>query len=150
MSEDGSAEGTVEGTPTPPADTGGGAVETALAAAANEATPPAGSATSGSWLESLDPDYRANPSIAKFKSQNELARGYINAEKLVGAEKIPTPKDDWTDEDWSNFHSKLGRPDKVEDYDLGAFPPPAGLPSRVNRLRKAGSRSASFVPIRMP
>jgi len=96
--------------------------EGASTSAPSEATTT--SAAPASWLNDLSPDYRSNPSITKFTSTNELARGYINAESAIGSEKISTPREDWTEDNWNEFHTKLGRPISAADYDLGDFVAP--------------------------
>jgi len=66
-----------------------------------------------SWLSGLPEDLRSAPSLQKFKDVPNLAKSYLNAERLIGTEKIPVPK---TDEDWSNVYDRLGRPATPGDY----------------------------------
>ena len=63
-----------------------------------------------SWTDDLDPEYRDDPSISKYKSANEMAKGVKNLVSKLGADKIASPKDDWTKEQWAEFYDSTGRP----------------------------------------
>merc|ERR1712196_598310 len=45
-----------------------------------------------------------------------LAKSYIHAQKLVGADKIPVPNKHATEDDWNAVYSKLGRPETPDGY----------------------------------
>src|SRR6187402_285557 len=90
---------------------GGGGTALAATATTTTAAPP-------DWRTSLSEDYRNSPSIAKFKSQDELAKGYINLEHEFGKPKLPAPQDNWTEKEWGELHGRLGRPEKPEQYEL--------------------------------
>lgn len=87
-------------------------------------TPPgsAGGAGDGdaSWLDSLPEDLRTNKSLLKFTDVANLAKGYVNAEQLLGRDKIPMPV---TDDDWNSVYDRLGRPTSGDEYklELGEF-----------------------------
>ncbi len=104
----------------------------ALAAAPDEPTPASAPVTpepvTPSWRDSLPVDLRDNPTLVGIDSVEGLAKDHINVQKLIGADKIARPQEDWTPEQWDDFHTKLGRPAKVEDYDLGGIQVPEGLP----------------------
>lgn len=75
------------------------------------------SETSGAWYDSFSEEVKGNQNVTKFTSAEELAKSYINAQRLIGAEKIPMPT---TDEDWSNTYARLGRPDDPSGYEINA------------------------------
>lgn len=86
------------------------------------ATPPAGGSappTSSSWITSLPKELQDNPSITKFTSVEALAGSYINAQKLIGADKIAVPTKHTTPEEFRQVLHKLGLPEKPEDYSNG-------------------------------
>lgn len=64
-------------------------------------------------------DLKDNPSLRSINDIPSLAKSYVHAQSLVGADKVVLPKDNSSQEDWNNFFSKLGRPGKPEDYKLG-------------------------------
>lgn len=65
------------------------------------------------WMASLPDDLKASKSLGKFKDVENLARGYINAEQLVGRDKIPMPK---TDAEFAEVYTKLGCPLDIAEY----------------------------------
>ena len=78
---------------------------------------PAAGAGAADWRSALPKELQEDASIKKFPSVEAMAGAYINAQKLIGADKIgvPNPKTA-TAEDWENVWNKLGRPglDKYE------------------------------------
>ena len=81
-----------------------------------------------SWRESLSPDLRNNPTLEQIPDIEALAKAHVNVQKLIGTEKIERPKEDWTDDQYAEFYSKLGRPADVADYDIEGIDVPEGLP----------------------
>tara|TARA_R100000951_G_scaffold116773_2_gene130671 strand:+ start:11631 stop:12437 length:807 start_codon:yes stop_codon:yes gene_type:complete len=63
---------------------------------------------------SLSEDLRNDPSLADFKDVNGLAKSYVHAQRMVGADKIALPTDNSTPDDWNEFYNRLGRPEKYE------------------------------------
>lgn len=90
-----------------------------------EATPsvletPAEVAQGGSgngFMEMIPEELREHPSLAPIKDVGNLARSFVNAQKLIGADKIPFPTNP-TEEDLSNIYSRLGRPETPEGYEF--------------------------------
>jgi hypothetical protein len=70
------------------------------------------------WREALPEDLATDKSMADIKDLEGLAKSYIHAQKMIGTDKVPVPREDWTDSDWDNFYNKLGRPESPEQYDL--------------------------------
>tara|TARA_R110002020_G_scaffold402806_1_gene612933 strand:+ start:4211 stop:5062 length:852 start_codon:yes stop_codon:yes gene_type:complete len=65
----------------------------------------------------LIPDeYKDNKALANFNNMNDFVKSYVNAQKIVGADKIPVPNKYATEDDWKAVFDKLGRPEKPEDY----------------------------------
>lgn len=65
------------------------------------------------WLGNMPDDLKESKTLGKFKDVENLARSYVNAERLIGQDKIPMPK---TDEDFLAAMRKLGAPEKADDY----------------------------------
>lgn len=84
-------------------------------------TPPAEfGALPEKWYEKLPEDLRGEGSLKLIHDIPSLAKSYVNAQKMVGAEKIAIPGKHATDDDWKNVYSKLGLPQKLEEYRLEA------------------------------
>jgi len=74
--------------------------------------------TSKAWKEIISEEYRKNPNIEKFTEIDALAKSYINAVSMIGADKIPVPSSNSTEEQWNEIYSKLGRPETPDKYKL--------------------------------
>jgi hypothetical protein len=99
---------------------------------------PAGSGTGGSidysalsanFKQALSSDYQSHPALNDIKDLNGLAKSYISAQQMIGADKIVLPRTDATQEEWNNLYTKLGRPEAPDAYELGqGIEFPAGFP----------------------
>ncbi len=84
------------------------------------ATPPAGPPPLD-WAkvrDSLPEDIRKDPSMGPITSFEGLAKSFIHAQKAIGKDKISVPDKHASPEDWKGVFSKLGVPEKIEDYKL--------------------------------
>jgi hypothetical protein len=71
------------------------------------------------WRDTLPQDLRDNPSLRTINDVPSLAKSYVHAQSLVGADKIVMPKDNAPTEEWDSFWNKVGRPSNPEGYGLG-------------------------------
>tara|TARA_R100000458_G_scaffold59683_1_gene71136 strand:+ start:4231 stop:5082 length:852 start_codon:yes stop_codon:yes gene_type:complete len=80
------------------------------------------------WKASLPEDLRSDPSLNDIGDVENLAKSYINGQKLIGKDRISLPGENATDSEISDFYSKIGRPDEAKAYELGDRPAlPEGL-----------------------
>jgi hypothetical protein len=71
-----------------------------------------------SFLSSFsDKELKNHSSLRDFKDVESLAKSYVNAQKLIGADKIILPKDD-SPESWEQVYNKLGRPESPDNYEI--------------------------------
>ena len=113
---------TVLGAPSAPAVP----VEPAAPAAVVEptvVTPPAAPAAPSvttpvtvDWKAALEDDIRNDPSMGHIPDIQTLAKSYVNAQRMVGADKLVVPSKHATEEEWRNTFVKLGLPANVADY----------------------------------
>ena len=68
------------------------------------------------WKANLSDEVRADKSLENIKDIEGLAKSYVHAQKLVGADKIPVPNKYATDKDWDAVYEKLGRPKSSDGY----------------------------------
>ena len=80
------------------------------------------------WREGLDVGIKAHPSIASFKTVGDLAKSWVEAQKLIGRDKIPVPGEKATKEDWDMVFDRLGRPKTADGYELKPVKMPDGYP----------------------
>ena len=103
--------------PTPSTESPAAAPTTAPAI---ETPAEAASGGSGKELRDLLPEeIRDHPSLASIKDVPNLGRSFVNAQRLIGPDKIALPKNP-TEEDMNNIFSKLGRPEEPTGYGLQA------------------------------
>ena len=68
------------------------------------------------FKDTIPQEYREEKSLENINSMEDLLKGYVHAQKLVGTNKIPVPNKHSTDEDWNEVFKKLGAPNNPEDY----------------------------------
>jgi len=78
------------------------------------------------WRENLPEDLRNDPSLTTVKDVPGLAKSYIHAQKMIGADKIAIPGKNASEEEWDAVYNKLGKPEEAKTYeeDLGDLPIP--------------------------
>ena len=74
--------------------------------------------TSVDWRTSLPEELKSEKSLSSITDIAGLAKSYVHAQKLIGADKIPVPNKHATEDDWNAVYEKLGRPKSAEDYKL--------------------------------
>lgn len=79
------------------------------------------------WKTELSEDLQRDPSIAHIPDVATMAQSYVNAQRMVGADKIAIPGKHGTDEEWNQVYDKLGRPQTSDAYDLEMNNVPEGL-----------------------
>jgi hypothetical protein len=84
---------------------------------------PAASEPTGFTRENLlgliPEDIRGEAVFQNINEENpieDLSRQFLHAQKLVGLEKMPAPREDWTQEQWGSLWDRLGRPETVDGY----------------------------------
>jgi len=71
-----------------------------------------------SFVDTLPEDIRAESSLQNFTDAGQLAKSYIHAQRMVGADKMPVPTNNFTDDDWKETFTKLGVPASPDKYDV--------------------------------
>jgi len=66
----------------------------------------------------LDPDNLAMIKTKGYKTPNDLAKGYVEAQRLIGRNRVPLPGPDAKPEEIKAFQRSIGVPEKPEEYDL--------------------------------
>lgn len=88
------------------------------AAADSSAGGSSGGNAASDWKSQLPAELQKDATLSKFTDISTLARSYINAQKLIGADKVPVPNKNFSDEDWKNFYAKIGLPESVDKYEI--------------------------------
>jgi hypothetical protein len=107
------------------------------------------------WEGFADEGLRGHPSVTKFATAQDMAKGLVEAEKRLGVPaeqllKLPTKADDA--EGWKEVYAKLGRPETPDGY---RFELPADATDELKGIVKelgvtahaAGLSQAQLVPV---
>ena len=81
------------------------------------------------WRTSVPEEIRGHKSLEHITDVGALAKSYVNAQSMIGADKLAIPGKHATDEDWSEVYRRLGRPDAPDGYELDN-----GMPEGVEQI----------------
>lgn len=76
------------------------------------------SVASDDWRSTIPEEIRGHKSLEHIQDVGALAKSYVNAQSMIGADKLAIPGKHATDDDWSDVYAKLGRPDSPDAYEL--------------------------------
>jgi len=142
----------------PPAAGGGGGTPDPLAgtppAEGNPpATPPAGGAQPAAaialpdnWRDTLPDDLKNEASLGVYKDVGSLAKSLVNAQKMIGKDKIVKPTENSSPEEWKAAMHALGVPEDVNKYDLGLTPEKAKVDKEFLEQFKVSAHSLGILP----
>lgn len=65
---------------------------------------------------SVDQEILKAPMFQTIKSMDDIVKGYYNAQKLIGSDKVVVPNKNSSSDEWRNFYIKAGLPEKFDDY----------------------------------
>lgn len=106
---------------TPPADDKGGAGNPPPKADDKGNPPPAkNDPNDESWRNSLPDDLKNDPTIKNIKNVEAGFRMLLNAQKLIGKDKVVIPDASADDKQWNEVMKKLGLPETVDKYEFKA------------------------------
>ena len=60
--------------------------------------------------------FKENEGLRNTKSFDDFVEQYTNQSALLGQDRSPTPKDDWTEDQWAAHFDSLGRPTAAGEY----------------------------------
>jgi len=88
----------------------------------------AGQATSvepvqNDWRSEIPEEIRSHKSLETIQDIPSLAKSFVNAQSMIGADKVALPGKHATDDDWNIVYDRLGRPAEAKDYNLAASIP---------------------------
>ena len=70
------------------------------------------------WRSEIPEDIRSHKSLETIQDVGSLAKSYVNAQSMIGADKVVKPGKFATSYDWNSFYDKVGRPASADDYQL--------------------------------
>jgi hypothetical protein len=69
------------------------------------------------FLNMIPEDLRDHPSLSPIKDVGNLAKSYINAQQLIGADKLAAPKNP-SEEQLTEIYNYLGKPESPDAYEV--------------------------------
>ncbi len=70
------------------------------------------------WQTHLSEELQNEPSLKVFSTVDALAAGFVSTKKMVGKDTVATPTDNFSDQEWDDWHKAGGRPETPEDYNI--------------------------------
>ena len=70
------------------------------------------------WRDSIPEEIRGHSSLEHINDIGALAKSYVHAQQMVGADKIALPGKSATADEWGEVYARLGRPESPQGYDL--------------------------------
>ena len=70
------------------------------------------------WKTFLPEDLKSDPSLGPIKSVDNLAKSYVHSQRMLGADKVTIPGKHATEDEWRQFHTKIGVPEEVDKYQV--------------------------------
>jgi hypothetical protein len=61
-------------------------------------------------------EYQDEKSLQNFSSMDSFVKSYLNAQRMVGLDKVAIPNNKSTESDWDQVYQKLGRPETPDEY----------------------------------
>lgn len=70
------------------------------------------------WRSSLPQEIRGEESLKNMLTVEAMAKSFVHAQKMIGAEKVPLPGKHASESDWQQFFQKVGLPETVDKYEV--------------------------------
>jgi hypothetical protein len=98
---------------------GGGGTDDGGGTDAKPITVDVGALQGDTWATIQNSDaFKENAALRNTKGFEDLVTQFTNAQSLIGQDRLPMPKDDWTEEQWAAHYDRLGRPESPDKYEL--------------------------------
>ena len=74
--------------------------------------------SSDDWRSAIPEEIREHKSLSHINDIGALAKSYVHAQQMIGADKVVLPGKSATEEEWADFYTKIGRPESPDGYQL--------------------------------
>ena len=71
------------------------------------------------WRSQIPEEIAGHKSLETIKDVGSLAKGFVHAQSMIGADKVVIPPASATPDEWTDFYAKTGRPEEPAGYELG-------------------------------
>lgn len=105
-------------------------------------------AQSGDWRDAIPEEVRGHRSLEHINDVGALAKSYVHAQSMIGADKVAIPGKSATPEDWREVYTKLGAPDSPEGYQLNHdLPEGIGMDEEMASWFQSAAHQAGLTPM---
>ena len=103
------------------------------------------------WKDGFPDEIKNHPSMESLDGVEALAKSWVNAQKLIGKEKLPIPTGADDKEGWNTVFTRLGRPEKAEGYEVNKEGVPTEVPIDDSFLKnfKENAHALGLNPVQM-
>tara|TARA_R100001440_G_scaffold16661_2_gene28215 strand:+ start:1936 stop:2721 length:786 start_codon:yes stop_codon:yes gene_type:complete len=70
------------------------------------------------FLDTLPEEIRGEPSLRNFTDAGQMAKSYVSAQRMIGADKVAIPSQSATPDEWRELYHKLGSPREASGYEF--------------------------------
>jgi len=70
------------------------------------------------WRSMLPEDLRDHSALTSINDVPNLAKSFVNAQSMIGRDKIAIPSQHSSPDDWNQVYEKLGRPEGPDNYEM--------------------------------
>lgn len=74
--------------------------------------------TPAAFADTLGEEFQGNPIFKNFQDVNGLAKSYMHAQRMIGADKVAIPGKHATDAERLEVYQKLGAPANIDGYEV--------------------------------
>ena len=75
------------------------------------------------WKSAIPEEVKGNKVFDNHKDLGSLLKSHAHQQAMIGAEKIPLPGSNATEEQWNEVYTRLGKPSDVDGYKLDVTMP---------------------------
>tara|TARA_A200000113_G_scaffold54824_1_gene45810 strand:+ start:1783 stop:2610 length:828 start_codon:yes stop_codon:yes gene_type:complete len=75
------------------------------------------------WKSAIPEEVKGNKVFDNHKDLGSLLKSHAHQQAMIGAEKIPLPGSNATEEHWNEVYTRLGKPSDVDGYKLDVTMP---------------------------
>jgi len=83
--------------------------------------------SSDDWRSAIPDEIRDHKSLSHINDIGALAKSYVHAQQMIGADKVVLPSKSATQEEIDEFYTRLGRPQEPAGYNLELNNAPEGV-----------------------
>jgi len=83
--------------------------------------------SSEDWRTAIPEEIRDHKSLSHINDIGALAKSYVHAQQMIGADKVVLPGKSATEDEWNEFYTRIGRPEAPDNYNLSLESMPEGV-----------------------